>query len=74
MRERERGVWEKKICNLIRMALRANLFRPFPPSHFLKPLFGLLYDHLATTTEALFAQKDFSEKQLLQSLFYRCRT
>eukprot|EP00047_Mylnosiga_fluctuans_P005979 m.244020 g.244020 ORF g.244020 m.244020 type:complete len:629 (-) comp14372_c0_seq1:164-2050(-) len=33
------------------------------------PLFGLLYDHLATTTEVLFAQKDFSEKDLLESLY-----
>lgn len=37
-----------------------------------QPLFGLLYDHVASTTEVLFAQKDFSEKELLDSLYQRC--
>ena len=36
-----------------------------------QPLFGLIYDHLSTTTDVLFAQKDFSEKQILQELYTR---
>ncbi len=56
----------KSVCVL------CELVRTYPAPPHAQPLYGLLFDHMSSTTEVLFAQQDFSEKELLQSLFLRC--